>query len=131
MSFWRRLRLYGFGFGLGLLVVYAAFGTRSCTTTNEIKMRELSYQYLELSEKAKCKLKCLKKNEALLKLELHQFEVNYDISTVRKKPCGEYFVQPQQKYAHNYNYNLVIYDCDTISRINDINITSTHTCNCQ
>jgi hypothetical protein len=131
MTFLRRLKLYGIGFGLGLLIVYAMFGTRSCTTVNEMKMQELVFQHFEFSEKAKCKLKCLWKNESLLKIELRHFEVNYDLSTVRQEPCGEYFVQPRATHSSEYNYNLLMLDCDTITRINDINVTTTNTCNCQ
>lgn len=131
MNFLRRLKFYGFGFGLGLLIVYTVFGTRSCVTPNEQKMQELVYQSFQLSDKAQCKLKCLMKNELLLKIELRHFEVNYDLSSVHNKPCGEYFIQPKKEFEKNYNYNLVISDCDTISKINDINIISTNTCSCQ
>ena len=131
MTFLRRLKLYGIGFGIGLLIVYGMFGTRSCTTVNEMKMQELVFQHLELSDKAKCKLKCLMKNEALLKIELRHFEVNYELSQVRKKPCGEYFVQPKAEHKAEYNYNILMLDCDTITRVNDISVTSTNSCNCQ
>ncbi|MCE3229139.1 MAG: hypothetical protein K0S32_3690 [Bacteroidetes bacterium] len=131
MKFLQRLKFYGVGFGIGLLIVYAMFGTRSCVTPNQQKMQELVFQYFKLSDKANCKLKCLMKNEQLLKIELRHFEVNYDLSTVRKEPCGEYFVQPQKEFEKNYNYKLVMYDCDTITRIDDISIIGTSTCNCQ
>lgn len=131
MTFWGRLKFYGIGFGIGLLTVFAIFGNRSCTTPNEIKMQQLVFQYMELSDKAKCKLKCLRKNEALLKIELRHFEVNYDVSDVHKDPCGEYYIQPKKEYDSLYNYKLIIYDCDTISRINDINISSSLDCKCQ
>jgi len=131
MSFLRRLKLYGFGFLLGLLIVYMMFGTRSCVTPNEQKMVELRYQYFELSEKAKCKLKCLQKTDLLLKIELRHFEVNYDLSTVRKEPCGEYYVEPKKEFAGKYNYKVVLYDCDTITKINDISIINSNTCSCQ
>ncbi len=131
MNFLKRLKFYGIGFGLGLMIVYGIFGNRSCTSVNELKMQELVFQHWELSEKAQCKLKCLRKNADLLKIELRHFEVNYDVSSPRKKPCGEYFVQPRQEFASQYEYKLVIYDCDTISRINDISITSSRSCNCQ
>ncbi len=130
MNFLGRLKYYGFGFGLGLLIVWAMFGTRSCTTTNEMKMQELVFQHFELSEKAQCKLKCLQKNVALLKIELRHFEVNYDVSSPRKEPCGEYFIQPKKEYESTYNFKMVMNDCDTITRINDISITS-GTCACQ
>lgn len=131
MNFKQRLKYYAFGLLLGIMVVYGMFGTRSCTTPNEVKMQQLVFQYFEFSDKAKCKLKCMHKNEALLKMELRHFEVNYDLTSVHKEPCGEYFIQPKQQYDSLYNYNLVIYDCDTISRINDINIVSGNTCTCQ
>lgn len=132
MDFLKRLKLYGFGFGFGILIVYAMFGTRSCTTPNELKMQELVFQHLDLSEKAQCKLKCLKKNAALLKIELRHFEVDYDISQPRKEPCGEYFIKPKKDYTDLYNYNLVMYDCDTITSVKDINITNPNIiCNCQ
>jgi len=131
MKFSQRLKFYGIGFGLGLMMVYALFGTRSCTTPNEMKMQELVFQHWQVSDKALCKLKCLHKNAELLKIELRHFEVNYDISSPRKKPCGEYFVAAKKEFASQYNYKLVIYDCDTITRINDISITSTLSCNCQ
>jgi hypothetical protein len=130
MKFLHRLKFYGFGFGLGLVIVYAMFGTRSCTTPNEMKMQELVFQHFELSDKAKCKLTCLQKNEALLKIELRHFEVNYDVSAPRKEPCGEYFVEPKKEFISRYAYKLVMLDCDTITRINDISITSPAPCQC-
>src|SRR6476660_9196982 len=92
MTFLRRLRLYGIGFGIGLVIVYAMFGTRSCVSPNEMKMQELVFQHLQLSPLAECKLRCMKKNAALLKIELRHFEVNYDLTDVHKQPCGEYFI---------------------------------------
>jgi hypothetical protein len=131
MTIWRRLKLYGFGFLLGLIIVYALFGSRSCVTPNEQKMMELRHQSFQLSEKAACKLKCMQKNEFLLKLELRHFEVNYDLSSVRNKPCGEYYVEPKKEFAQMYHYKLVIFDCDTISKINDISIFQNTVCVCQ
>lgn len=131
MNFIKRLKFYGIGFGMGLMIVYAIFGTRSCTSVNEMKMQELVFQHWDVSDKAACKLKCLHKNADLLKIELRHFEVNYDLSSPRKKPCGEYFVAPKKEFANQYSYKLVIYDCDTITKINDISITSTLSCNCQ
>ena len=107
------------------------FGTRSCVSPNEMKMQELVFQHFDLSELAKCKLHCMKKNEALLKVELRHFEVNYDLSTVRKEPCGEYYLQPKEGRAAEYPYELVALDCDTITRINDIRVKSTLSCACQ
>ena len=132
MNFLGRLKFYAFGFGLGLMVVYAIFGTRSCTTPNELKVQELAFQYMELSDKAKCKLRYMKKDEHVLKLELRAFfEVNYDVSRIHEKPCGEYYVEPKKEHAADIKYKLLALDCDTITRINDISITSKNTCTCQ
>jgi len=131
MTFADRLKYYGFGLFLGVMLVYAMFGTRSCTTPNEIKMEQLVFQHFDLSDKALCKLKCLRMNEALLKIQLRHFEVNYDLSSVHKEPCGEYFIQPKKQYDSLYNYKLVMYDCDTITRINDISVAPGNTCTCQ
>ena len=131
MNFLARLKFYGIGFGIGLLLVYAMFGTRSCTTPNEMKMQELVFQHFDLSDKAKCKLKCMVKNEALLKIELRHFEVNYDLSSVHKEPFGEYYIQPKKDHAEEYKYQLIMIDADTITKINDINIITSNTCNCQ
>ncbi|PBQ33434.1 hypothetical protein CNR22_17165 [Sphingobacteriaceae bacterium] len=131
MTFLGRLKFYGIGFGIGLLMVFAIFGQRSCTTPNEVRMEQLVSQSMNLSEKAQCKLKCLRKNEALLKVELRHFEINYDLSNIHKEPCGEYYIQPKKGYDSLYNYKLLMYDCDTITRIYDISTTSTNTCNCQ
>ncbi len=129
-SFWRRFKFYGFGFGLGIMIIYAMFGTRSCITPNEHKMQELVFQHIELSEKAKCKLNCLKINEYLLKIQLRHFEVNYDLTSVHKEPCGEYFIQPKKEFENLHNYKFVALDCDTITKINDITIVNNTTCTC-
>jgi hypothetical protein len=131
MNFLKRLKFYGFGFGLGLLIVFSMFGTRSCVSPNEQKMQELVFQKFKLSDKANCKLKCIMKNEMLLKIELRHFEVNYDLSNVHKEPCGEYYIQPKKEFADQYNYKLIINDCDTISKVDDVSIPATYNCNCQ
>jgi hypothetical protein len=131
MTFLRRLGLYGFGFVMGLMIVLAMFGTRSCVMPAEIKLMELQQQTFRLSDLAKCKMRCLRKNEMLMKLELKQFEINYDVSNIHKEPCGEYYLQPAEKYKSSYNYKVLIRDCDTISRIDDIQITSGPDCNCR
>jgi len=131
MNFSTRLKFYGIGFGIGLLMVYAMFGTRSCTTPGEVKMGQLLSQYMELAPLAKCKLTCAHKNEALLKLELRHFEINYDLTEVHAKPCGQYFIQPKKEYASQYNYTLIINHCDTITNIYDINIPLPEGCACK
>lgn len=120
MTFVQRLKFYGVGFGIGCLVVWMMAGNRSCVSTNEMKMQELVFQHFELSEKAQCKLKCLKFNVQLLKIEMRNFEVNYDLTDVHAQPCGTYYIQPKKDCK--YKFNFVIQDCDTISKIMDINL---------
>jgi hypothetical protein len=132
MKFIQRLKFYGIGFGMGCLIVYAMVGTRSCVTTNEMKMQELVFQPFEISEKAQCKLKCLVYNEALLKIEMRNFEVNYDLTNVHADPCGTYFIQPKKEFASKYKFDFVINDCDSISKILDINIQDSNVkCDCK
>jgi hypothetical protein len=130
MNFWKRLQFYGVGFGMGLLIVYAMLGNRSCVSTNEMKMQELVYQKFELTDLAKCKLTCMRKNVELLKIEMRHFEVNYDLSDVHKKPFGTYYIQPKTEFKTQYPFTFVINDCDTISKIYDFT-TSANTCSCQ
>ncbi len=131
MNFMQRLKFYGIGLFLGLMIVYAMFGNRTCSSPNEIKMYELARQHFAVSEKANCKLKCLRKNVELLKIELRHFEINYDVSSPRNKPCGEYFVLPKQEFKGDYSYQLIMLDCDTITRIDDIQINANFDCKCQ
>lgn len=151
MKFLRRLKFYGFGFGMGLLIVYAMFGTRSCVSPNEQKMQELVYQEFRFSPLAKCKLKCIygnaefsqkqlshaadsefiKRAGLLLKIDLRHFEVNYDVSSVHKEPCGEYYLEPKKEFAAEHKFKMIINDCDTISKIDDISTAASITCSCQ
>lgn len=132
MNFWKRLRFYGIGFGIGLLIVYALFGNRSCASPGEVKMRELAFQHFRISDKALCKMKCLTLNEQVLKIYLRHFEINYNLSDVHKEPCGSYFVEPKADHKTEYNFNLVMYDCDSMTQIDDINILKAMpSCTCQ
>ena len=132
MTFIQRLKFYGIGFGLGCLVVYVMVGSRSCVSHNEMKMQELVYQPFDISEKAQCKLKSLVFNERLLKIEMRNFEVNYDLTAVHAEPCGQYFIQPKKEFESKYKFNFVINDCDSVSKILDINILDTSIkCDCK
>lgn len=131
MTFKQRLRYFSFGLLLGIMIVYGMFGDRSCSSPNEIKMYELASQDFELSELAKCKLHCMRKNIDLIKIELRHFEIDYELSAPRKKPCGEYFVQPKQAHVGHYPYKILMLDCDTITRIEDIQVNAGVRCPCQ
>lgn len=132
MTFAQRLKFYGVGFLMGCLIVYAMVGNRSCVSSNEMKMQELVFQHFELSEKAQCKLKCLVYNEQLLKIEMRNFEVNYDLTNVHADPCGQYFIQPKKGFENKYKFNFVINDCDSVSKILDIDISKTgKNCDCK
>mgnify|MGYP003351288422 CR=1 FL=1 len=91
----------------------------------------MEYFYEDKINKISVGQKWMRKNEMLLKLEMRHFEVNYDISEIHKKPCGEYFIQPKKEHASEYNYSLIILDCDTISKIQDINLPPNSHCPCQ
>jgi hypothetical protein len=132
MTFAQRLKFYGVGFLMGCLIVYAMVGNRSCVSSNEMKMQELVFQHFEFSEKAQCKLKCLVYNEQLLKIEMRNFEVNYDLTNVHAEPCGTYFIQPKKGFEDKYKFNFVINDCDSVSKILDINIKDASVkCDCK
>jgi hypothetical protein len=131
VTFLRRLRLYGTGFLIGLAIVYAMFGTRSCVTPNEMKMQELVFQKFNWSEVANCKLKCIRRNEALVKIELRHFEVNYDASDVHRKPCGVYLVVPKKGFESEHPYRLLVHDCDTVTQIADLQLLSRDSCKCR
>jgi hypothetical protein len=130
MTFLRRLGLYGFGFVLGLMILFMLFGTRRCEMPGEIKLLQLLNKPFVLSPVTQCKLKCLRKNEALMRVELKQFEIDYGLSSVHEKPCGAYFVKPQEKYAADYAYRLVIYDCGEKAEIRDLQVLGKPGCEC-
>lgn len=129
MNFKQRLRLFLIGFIPGCIILFFIVKQKGCTSPNELKMLEIQYQTLQLGPKATCKIKCLKLNETLFKLNLKKFTVNYDLSEVHKKPFGTFYLQPiNQK---NTAYEMVVEDKDTVTFINDIKLLDSKLiCNC-
>ncbi len=130
MTFQERLKLYMIGFLVGLLLVYVLFGSRSCVSLSEVKMRELKNQSFKVSEKTQCQLKCLHKTKSDLKSELEFFEVNFDKSQPREKPCRIYYLEPREKFKKFYPYHLIIKDCDDVTLVNEIIFQKDSVCQC-
>lgn len=129
MSFWQRFRLFLIGFIPGCIILIFIINKTGCTSPNELKMLELKYQYLMLGEKAKCKLKCLEMIEKKFQVNLRNFEVNYDLSDVHKKPYGFYYLQAIDK--KDARYEMMVEDRDTVTYINDIKLlTNVVNCHC-
>jgi hypothetical protein len=112
---YRRLRFYGFGFLLGCLLVSILFKGKSCQMPGSVKLEELSYQKLELTQHGECRMKCRSITEAEIKEVLKTGKINYDKSNVRDTPCGTYAVEG--KTSEGQEVRIVIADCDTISRV--------------
>ena len=130
MNFKQRLRLFLIGFVPGCIILFMIINKKGCTSPNELKMLELRHQYLQLGQKATCKLKCLNLLEPIFKINMRDYEVNYDLSDIHKKPFGSYYLQPVDE--KNGRYEMSVEDRDTITYINDLkllNSTSTN-CNC-
>ncbi len=130
MEFQDRLKLYMIGFLVGLLLVYVLFGNRSCISLSEVKMSELKNQRLKLSENVRCSLECMNKTTAQLKSELEFFEVNFDKSHPREKPCRIYYLEPRSHFKKFYPYHLIIKDCDDLTLITQIIFQNNITCPC-
>ena len=54
------------------------------------------------------------------KINMRNFQVNYDLSDVHKKPYGIYYLQA--KDPKDARYEFVIEDKDTVSFVNDIKL---------
>ena len=129
MKFAQRLKLYGFGFLLGLLILAIILKGKQCDSPADIKLQELANQRMEISALALCKLKCLGIDEKKIKTELlSKARVNYKMSEVQAVPYGKYFVEGTKK--SNLGFTVVIRDCDTLSKIDDINLLS-KVCDCK
>lgn len=129
MNFKQRIRFFLIGFIPGCIILFFIVKKNGCTSPNELKMLELQYQHIQFGKKAACKLSCLKLTELSFKSKLRDFEVDYDLSDVHKKPYGLYYLKSMLNKEKNYE--MIIEDKDTISFINDIKLLSSHSnCNC-
>ena len=129
MNFKQRLRLFLIGFIPGCIILLFIINKTGCTSPNELKMLELQHQHLELGNKAACKLKCLVMIDKGFQVNMRNFQVNYDLSDVHKKPYGIYYLQA--KNQKDARYEFVIEDKDTVSFVNDIKLLETPSnCHC-
>lgn len=120
MNFWQRLRFFLIGFVPGCIILFFIVSKKGCSSPNELKMLELSHQTLSVSDKVKCKLKCLVMTEDGFKINLRNFEVNYDLSDVRKKPFGNYYLQGME--GKEDRYEMMVEDRDTVTYVGDIKL---------
>ena len=128
MNFKQRLRLFLIGFIPGCIILFSIINKKGCTSPNELKMLELRHQHLQLGEKAKCKLKCLNLIETVFKINMRDYQVNYDLSDIHKKPAGLYYLQPID--SKNGRYEMAVEDRDTITFINDLKLINNASANC-
>lgn len=129
MNFKQRLRLFLIGFVPGCIILMFIINKTGCTSPNELKMLELQYQHLELGPKAACKLKCLVMVDKGFKVNFRNFQVNYDLSDVHKKPYGIYYLQAID--TKNARYEFIAEDKDTVTFVNDIKLLGPELSKCQ
>lgn len=122
MTFFQRFRFFLIGFIPGCIILFFIVRKNGCTSPNELKMLEIQYQTLQLGNKAACKLKCLVLTDIGFKAKLHNFEVDYDLSDVHKKPYGIYYLKAMD--GKEKRYEMLVEDRDTITYINDIKLLS-------
>jgi hypothetical protein len=128
MNFWQRLRFFLIGFVPGTIILIFIINKKGCSSPNELKMLELSHQHLELGDKAKCKLKCLILTQKGFQVTMQDMKINYDLSEVRKKPYGVYFLEYADK--SKAKYELLAIDKDTVTYIDDIKLLNNLNCFC-
>ncbi|MDF2448828.1 MAG: hypothetical protein K0R26_1332 [Bacteroidota bacterium] len=129
MSFWQRFRLFLIGFVPGCIILFFIVKKTGCTSPNELKMLELQHQYLVLGDKAACKLKCLVMIDKGFKVNMRNFQVNYDLSDVHRKPYGMYYLQA--KNAKDARYEFIAEDKDTVTFVSDIKLLqNSGNCSC-
>ncbi len=128
MNFWQRFRFFLVGFVPGCIILVFIINKKGCSSPNELKMLELRHQYLMLDEKAKCKLKCLDLLEPVFKINMRDYQVNYDLSDIHKKPYGSYYLQAMD--IKNAPYEMAVEDRDTVTYIHDIKLLNTAGANC-
>lgn len=112
---YRRLKLYAFGFLLGMLTVSVVYKGKGCQLPNSAKMEELTWQKLEYSKHAECRMKCRHITEAEIKQVFKSGKVNYDKSAVHDKPYPTYAIEGPT--GDGKKLRIIIADVDTISRV--------------
>jgi hypothetical protein len=59
---------------------------------------------------------------------MRDYQVNYDLSDIHKKPAGIYYLQPVD--TKTGQYEMAVEDRDTITFINDLKLLNTAAANC-
>ena len=131
MTFGYRIKLYLFGFLIGLLILAFILKGKSCAGPSDLKLQELTFQNLQVSEKAACKLNCLNLKESEIKTLLNKdFKVNFEKSEPRANPFGKYFLE--RKKTGSTDFSFVIEDRDTLSVLMEVNLPKNlSTCDCK
>jgi hypothetical protein len=114
----RRFKFYGFGFLLGILVVSVVYKGKGCQMPGSMKMEELNYQKLILTDKDKCILQCIQRSEADLKSILKSGKVNYTESDVHAKPYPYYVIEG--KDLKGMALKFTVEDRDTVTQFKSI-----------
>lgn len=130
MSFWRRFRLYLLGVGLGLILVMIFFGSRDWTswTPESRVLTAIDSSSVELSERAKCQLRCLNLEQADLTKIQANGKVDFSESNVEAKPCPVYRINSRFKER---DYQLIWEVCESAEEVQLLNLIKLgHTCNC-
>lgn len=129
MNFLTRLKFYGFGFVIGLIILMVIMSKKGCRSVNHMKVDELISQYTEWSPKAKCKRTALGLDvDTVYFKTMSKYRVNYAKSDVHKEPCGIYRLEPLN--PDSAKFEITICDCDTTSKIDDIDIFPKYNINC-
>jgi hypothetical protein len=128
-DFFKRLKFFGFGFVIGMIILMVILSKRGCRSVNHMKVDELISQHTEWTPIAKCKREALgMKEDTMYYKVMSRYRVNYSKSDVRAQPCGYYRLEPVNR--DSAKFEITIYDCDTISKIIDIDIFSQYKTGC-
>jgi len=119
-DFWRRLRFYGLGLLMGSLLVSVITKGRACQMPGTVKLQELYSQYIAYDEKALCKMQCVNMDKEELQQLLKTGDIDYGKSEANAKPCQKFVVESKNK--KRLEVFIMINDCDTASRVVDIDI---------
>ncbi len=115
---------------MGLFILAVILKGKKCSSTNELKIEELSMQSLNFSDKTRCLINCFGLQDTAIVNKLKNYRVNYDRSDIHAKPYGKYFVE--SKTDQKTNYSLIIEDRDSTSFVIDFNFPGRiDTCSCK
>jgi len=130
MPFSYRIKLYVFGFLMGLFLLAVILKGKKCSSTNELKIEELSMQQVYFTDRTRCLMKCFGLQDTAIANTLKNYQVNYDRSDVHLKPYAKYFVEAKSNQSKEYS--LIIEDRDSSSFVVDFNFPGKiDTCGCK